>query len=772
MNSDEVASKALDWLAAASWQLALFILIVAAATWLLRKASPRLRHGLWLLVLVKALLPPTLGGPLLAAPWAVGQWAVAPVEKRLPPPARQLATLETIEETRSAPANDFVEPEANDAMPERASEEQPRNALTKIPLSTLLFGAWSVGVIVVLGCVGFGYAALRKEVSALAAIDEGPVRVALERAALAVGLADADAIDLRVTDRPCGTFLLGVRRPTIVLPRAAAEELEPEELVGVLTHEVVHWLRRDTLVGWVQAVVHSLFWFHPLVWWAGARLRDERERCCDDAVLRSSVSDRESYGEAIVRSLTIGRGRPIGLSASSPLAAAGLVGVFERGAQLQQRVEDVMDFQPNRGQFGWRSVATLAVFAAVFLPMAGAKLFAQDDVEIVALSLDDAADSATRIETDTEIKIEGTASTRITTKWATTVCLAEVKRPDVENAQLIYAAQVKSDLDQSASLEMWAHLDGRTYFSRNPQVAVFGKSDWKRLEIPFLFKAGQRPDKVTLNVIINGPGTVWVDDLRLLKRPLPGGFVGSAAAERPKQPVKKTVTAAKPIAASPYPALVKTVPEIGATEVDPSLDEIRVTFDRDMITSDYSFVGSPKNPEFPADMSQNPRWIDDRTCVLPVKLKKGSFYRVGINSKDFQNFKGIDGKPAEHRVLSFATAGAKRSVQRKAKVPQIVELSPGNGDGEVDPTIKKISVTFDTKMGGGASWVTLDRQAWPGAAGGRPEWSKDGRTCTLPVEIEPGKTYKVGLNGPFYLNFQSRYGVPLPAVVWSFTTAE
>lgn len=764
MNLNELSATGLDWLAAASWQLALFIVIVAAATWLLRKASPRLRHGLWLLVLVKAFLPPTLGGPLLAAPWAVGQWAVAPLETRLPIPVLHLATLETVDEKPPAPANDADE----HALRQGSSEEPSSKGLAKLPLSTLLFAIWSLGVIVVLSSVGISYATLRKEVSKLTAIDEGPVRIALEKAALAVGLSDAEAIDLRVTDRPCGTFLLGVRRPTIVLPRAATEELQPEELVGVLTHEVVHWLRRDTLVGWVQTVVHALFWFHPLVWWAGARLRDERERCCDDAVLRSSIGDRESYGEAIVRSLTIGRGRPIGLSASSPLAAAGLVGVFERGAKLQQRVEDVMDFQSHRGQFGWRSAATIAVFAVVFLPMAGAKLFAQDDVEIAALSLDDAATSATRIETDTETKIEGAASTRITTKWATTVCLAEVEQPDIENAQLIYTAQVKSDLNQSASLEMWAHLDGRTYFSRDPKVAVFGKSDWKRLEIPFFFKAGQRPDKVTLNVIINGPGTVWVDDLRLLKRPLPGGG-GSAAAERAKQPVKKTITAAKPVAASPYPTLVKTIPEIGATEVDPSLDELRVTFDRDM-GKGMSWTGGGE--DFPTnDETRKARWIDDRTCVLPVKLAKGTFYRVGINSKSFQNFKSTDGKPAEHRVLSFATVGAKRSVQRKAKVPQIVELSPGNGDGEVDSSTKKISVTFDTKMGGGMSWVRAGGQ-YPDTTDGRAAWSKDGRTCTLPVELEPGQTYKVGLNGPFYLNFQSRYGVPLPAVVWSFTTSE
>ena len=44
-----------------------------------------------------------------------------------------------------------------------------------------------------------------------------------------------------------------------------------------------------------------------------------------------------------------------------------------------------------------------------------------------------------------------------------------------------------------------------------------GKSDWKTIQTPFMFQKGQKPDKVTLNIVINGKGTVWVDDLVLSK---------------------------------------------------------------------------------------------------------------------------------------------------------------------------------------------------------------------------------------------------------------
>lgn len=219
---------------------------------------------------------------------------------------------------------------------------------------------------------------------------------------------------------------------------------------------------------------------------------------------------------------------------------------------------------------------------------------------------------------------------------------------------------------------------------------------------------------------------------------------------------------------SPFATVVKTVPEIGATDVSPSLDGISVTFDRDMNTGGMSWTGGGE--EFPTvDKSREAKWIDARTCVLPVRLTKGKFYRVGVNAKSYQNFKSADGTPAAHAVISFATEGAKRSVARKALVPEIVKLSPEDGAEGVDPSTKSIAVTFNTRMAGGMSWVKSDG-AFPGTESGRAAWSKDGKTCTLPVELQPGETYKLSLNGSHAVNFQSDDGVPAAVTLWSFTT--
>lgn len=140
--------------------------------------------------------------------------------------------------------------------------------------------------------------------------------------------------------------------------------------------------------------------------------------------------------------------------------------------------------------------------------------------ELHRLSLDDAAAIGIRIETDRQVKVEGTASVRITTDWPTTICLAEVDGLEVENVRLVYRARVKSDLDGSAFLEMWAHVAGGRYFSRGMDSTVGQKSDWTTLSTPFIFQRGQKPDRLTLNVVIDGRGSVWVDDIVLSTEPL------------------------------------------------------------------------------------------------------------------------------------------------------------------------------------------------------------------------------------------------------------
>jgi hypothetical protein len=102
------------------------------------------------------------------------------------------------------------------------------------------------------------------------------------------------------------------------------------------------------------------------------------------------------------------------------------------------------------------------------------------------------------------------------------------------------------------------------------------------------------------------------------------------------------------------PRVVETFPADGATDVDPSTSEIRVTFDKEMADGSWSWVRS--SPESFPDANGDVHYLDDlKTCVMPVKLTPATKYVVWFNTTNYQNFKDRDGRPAVPQLLTFTT---------------------------------------------------------------------------------------------------------------------
>jgi uncharacterized protein (TIGR03435 family) len=93
--------------------------------------------------------------------------------------------------------------------------------------------------------------------------------------------------------------VVGFWRPVLLLPAGIATELTPSQLRAVVAHEYCHIRRRDNVTAALHMLVEAVFWFHPLVWWIGARLIHERERACDEHVLRT-YGDPRSYADGIL----------------------------------------------------------------------------------------------------------------------------------------------------------------------------------------------------------------------------------------------------------------------------------------------------------------------------------------------------------------------------------------------------------------------------------------------------------------------------------------
>ena len=120
----------------------------------------------------------------------------------------------------------------------------------------------------------------------------------------------------------------------------------------------MHVSRWDNLMSTIHMLVEAIFWFHPLVWWLGARLVDERERACDEAVLELG-NDRRTYAESILKTCEFCVGLPL----------ACLSGVT--GADLKRRIVHIMT-QPVVSKLDLRikvllSLATIVAVAAPIL---------------------------------------------------------------------------------------------------------------------------------------------------------------------------------------------------------------------------------------------------------------------------------------------------------------------------------------------------------------------------------------------------------------------
>ena len=157
----------------------------------------------------------------------------------------------------------------------------------------------------------------------------------------------------------------GIFRPVILFP-ACSVEWPTDQVELALRHEQAHVSRCDWLWQMLAHAMNVVFWFHPLVWLAGAELRREAESAADDLVLASGV-DAADYAEQLVRVARF-------LSGAAPAAAVPALPLavvpMARSRILESRVREILDPRRRRGQASLVTRAAVAVLAcACLLPL-------------------------------------------------------------------------------------------------------------------------------------------------------------------------------------------------------------------------------------------------------------------------------------------------------------------------------------------------------------------------------------------------------------------
>ncbi len=167
---------------------------------------------------------------------------------------------------------------------------------------------------------------------------------------------------------------------------------------------------------------------------------------------------------------------------------------------------------------------SLSVYVVLFIIICACSKPSEQTVEFKHFPLDtmEGVITQTGVELDNKMTSDGKGALRIIADGPTTVRLFEVSGLDIENARLIYQAKLRTEaVEGQVYLEMWCHFPGKgEFFSRGLQTPLTGTMNWTTEETPFFLKKGDKPDYIKLNLVVNGKGTAWIDDIRLLKAPL------------------------------------------------------------------------------------------------------------------------------------------------------------------------------------------------------------------------------------------------------------
>ena len=231
------------------WQSTVFALGAAVLTVFFRKSGAHVRYWLWFSASIKFFVP----FALLIALGRQMEWA--PVVRNVTSPAVSAVMVRVSEP--------FVEG-ASSVLP--APLSRPR---TIDWFGIVLPAVWGCGFLAIALIRVRLWWRIREVVRTSASLELQGMRI-------------PPGMQVRSTTRLLEPGVVGLWRPTLLLPAGLDHDLTPSQFQAVVAHEVCHTNRRDNVTAAIHMLVEALFWFHPLVWWIGSRLVNERERACDE----------------------------------------------------------------------------------------------------------------------------------------------------------------------------------------------------------------------------------------------------------------------------------------------------------------------------------------------------------------------------------------------------------------------------------------------------------------------------------------------------------
>jgi beta-lactamase regulating signal transducer with metallopeptidase domain len=355
-------------------QASVLILILLLADFALRrKVRAVLRYWVWMLVLLKLMLPTSLSSPVglgqffgdrLEHPNLEWPASAGKPENILPAPLiaqTPQRPLEIIEQ--AGPPTNQAAPKIPIASLPTERAEPTVAPVTPVTWQGFVFLIWLAVV------VGMGLLLLQRAVfvRGLVAQAKNPNRLmedALQLARNQMGI--RARIRLKVSANATSPAVCGLFRPVILVPNNLAPTLGSRHLRAVLLHELAHIKRGDLWVNLVQTILHIIYFYNPLLWLANAVIRRIREQAVDEAVLVAMGERAQRYPETLV---SVAK-----LAFERPALSLRLIGVVESKNALAGRIKRILNRPtPKTARLGIVGLVVVFITAAALLPMAKAQ---------------------------------------------------------------------------------------------------------------------------------------------------------------------------------------------------------------------------------------------------------------------------------------------------------------------------------------------------------------------------------------------------------------
>jgi beta-lactamase regulating signal transducer with metallopeptidase domain len=350
------------WMGPMLWQVSLLIVVIGIVDRLIHRwAWPEIRHALWLLVLIKLVIPPS---------WSV---SAAPFP-RLLEPARQKVAQRLIE--READPADAAAPAETVSIRARDTVPSPMpggadivtgtaEATTKPSWKVFAFAVWVVGMIGVTVLLLDRTARLRRWHREQVEKRTVPPWFLDLMVSIAERLKLSRLPAIVFSDEVAAPAVYGVFNPVLLLPANSAS-LDREDAEHVLLHELAHLKRGDLWLHGLCLVLQVIYWFNPLLIWARRQLKHVRELCCDITVASHLREKTIEYRKTLLE--TARR-----LLSENTEPALALLGVFEEPFRLVARLRWLEKETWRRRTPALLTAALVMIIGVpVLLPMAAA----------------------------------------------------------------------------------------------------------------------------------------------------------------------------------------------------------------------------------------------------------------------------------------------------------------------------------------------------------------------------------------------------------------